>query len=130
MEVEEALPEEQSADQLPAATPVLEGERRPQDGSIADLLAAVFHRRFTVTCTMAGWTDSEALRALPTTLDDDALAAFFAIPTEDRTMLQESLTQLAGIFDPPSNMHHRFAAHRWGEARTQRACVAGTGRIP
>ncbi|CAN0426972.1 unnamed protein product [Lampetra planeri] len=65
---------------------------------------AVFRRQFTATCELAGWTDAEALRALPTTLNDDALGPFYAIPPKDREMLQQALVQMVGIFDPPSNV--------------------------
>ncbi|CAM9842721.1 unnamed protein product [Lampetra planeri] len=75
---------------------------------------APFRRRFTATCDLAGWTDAEALRALLTTLDDDALGALYAIPPKDREMLQQALAQMAGIFDKPSNMRHKFVARRRG----------------
>ncbi|CAN0182100.1 unnamed protein product [Lampetra planeri] len=61
---------------------------------------------------------AEALRALLSALDDDALAAFLTIPPADRTTLQQGLRQMAAIYGPPSNVEHRFAARRQGEAET------------
>ncbi|CAN0138890.1 unnamed protein product [Lampetra fluviatilis] len=74
-----------------------------------------FRRRFTATCDLTGWTKVEELRALPTTLDDNALAAFYAIPPEDRVTLPQAFSQMAAIFDPPSNVRHKFATGRWGK---------------
>ncbi|CAN0179786.1 unnamed protein product [Lampetra planeri] len=51
-------------------------------------------------------------------LDDDALAAFYAIPSEDRVTLPQALAQMAGIFDPPSNVRHKFAVRMQGETGT------------
>ncbi|CAN0227932.1 unnamed protein product, partial [Lampetra fluviatilis] len=79
---------------------------------------AAFHRRFTATCDLAGWSDLEALRAPPTTLDDDALAAFYAIPPDDRRMLPQALAQMAMVFDPLSSMPYKFAARGRGQAET------------
>ncbi|CAM9336749.1 unnamed protein product [Lampetra fluviatilis] len=79
---------------------------------------AAFQQRFSATCELAGWTDVEALRALPNTLDDDALAAFYAIPPTDRTTLSQAYAQMAAIFDPPSNVHQKFATRRRGEIET------------
>ncbi|CAM9876611.1 unnamed protein product [Lampetra planeri] len=50
-----------------------------------------------------GWSEEEALRALPTTLDDDALEVFRAVPEERRAMLQEANGEMAAVFDPPSS---------------------------
>ncbi|CAM9511994.1 unnamed protein product [Lampetra planeri] len=43
-----------------------------------------FHRRFITACRLAEWTEEEALRALPTVLDDEALAALDAIPNKEK----------------------------------------------
>ncbi|CAM9528892.1 unnamed protein product [Lampetra planeri] len=56
-----------------------------------------FQRRFAATRARAGLSDEEALRALPTTLDDDALVAFDSIPPADRATLPQAYTQLAAI---------------------------------
>ncbi|CAN0420902.1 unnamed protein product [Lampetra planeri] len=80
----------------------------------------VFKRRFPTNWTLAGWTDVEALKATPTCLDDDALAAFYAIPPEKRTMLAPAFSQMAAVYDPPSCVRHRFAERRRGEADAPR----------
>ncbi|CAN0377010.1 unnamed protein product [Lampetra planeri] len=67
-----------------------------------------FRRRFAAVCDLSGWTENEALWALPTALDDDALAAFHAIPDEDKSMLSQALAQMGAIFAPPSNKHQKF----------------------
>ncbi|CAM9637042.1 unnamed protein product [Lampetra planeri] len=77
-----------------------------------------FSRRFTVTCALVGWTDREVLQALPTALDEAALGAFFSISAEYRATLQQALMQMAGIFDLPSSMCHRYAMRQWEEAET------------
>ncbi|CAN0252099.1 unnamed protein product [Lampetra planeri] len=77
-----------------------------------------FHCRFSANCKLAGWTEVEVLRALPTALDDDALAAFYAIPRTERVTLPKAFAQMAAIYDPPSNVRHKFALRRWREAET------------
>ncbi|CAN0074959.1 unnamed protein product [Lampetra fluviatilis] len=61
-----------------------------------------------------GWLEAEALRALRTTLDDDSLAAFKAIPEADRETLPRAYAQMTAIFDPPSNARRFFAADAGG----------------
>ncbi|CAM9681838.1 unnamed protein product [Lampetra planeri] len=75
-----------------------------------------FQRHFKASCALVGWSDKEALRALPMALDDDSLAVFEAIPEADRAMLPRAYTQMAAIFDPPSNARRRFVLRRRGEA--------------
>ncbi|CAM9291465.1 unnamed protein product [Lampetra fluviatilis] len=74
-----------------------------------------FQRRFATACTLAGWSNEEAPRALPTTLDDDFLARFDAIPAADRAMLSQACAQMAAIFDPPSNVRQKFMLRTRGE---------------
>ncbi|CAN0023170.1 unnamed protein product [Lampetra planeri] len=59
----------------------------------------------------------EALRALPKALDDDTLAAFDAILSEDKSRLPQALAQMAAIFAPPSNKCQKFTTRRRGEAK-------------
>ncbi|CAM9618637.1 unnamed protein product, partial [Lampetra fluviatilis] len=63
-------------------------------------------------------TEVEVLQALPTTLDGDALAAFYAILPDHRGTFLRAFAQMAAIFDPPSNVRHKFAARRRGETET------------
>ncbi|CAN0412457.1 unnamed protein product [Lampetra fluviatilis] len=51
---------------------------------------------------MAGWSEVEALRALPAALDDDALAALITIPRGDRSTLQQALLRMQAIYGPPA----------------------------
>ncbi|CAN0371922.1 unnamed protein product [Lampetra planeri] len=74
-------------------------------------------RRFITNQDFAGWTEAEALRALPAALDD-VLAAFLTIPPAERAMLQQALAQMAAIYGLPSNVHHRFTARRQREPET------------
>ncbi|CAN0241593.1 unnamed protein product [Lampetra planeri] len=76
-----------------------------------------FEHHFKVACTLFGWSDGEALRALPTALNDDSLVAFEAIPEANRATLPRACTQKAAIFEPPSNTHQRFMLRRRGEAK-------------
>ncbi|CAM9275524.1 unnamed protein product [Lampetra fluviatilis] len=62
--------------------------------------------------------EEEALRALPTALDDNALVAFRAILESDRSTLQRAYAQMAAVFDPPYNARRRFLQWKRGEAET------------
>ncbi|CAM9483357.1 unnamed protein product [Lampetra planeri] len=77
-----------------------------------------FRRHFTANCELAGWTEAEALRVLPTALDDDALATFYAVPPAVRATLLLAFAQMAAIYDPSSNVRHKFTARRRREAET------------
>ncbi|XP_078730870.1 uncharacterized protein LOC144946007 [Lampetra fluviatilis] len=61
---------------------------------------------------MSGWSDTTALRALPATLDDDALAAFTSAPRSSRSTLQAALHLMAKVFGPPSTCRHQFYERR------------------
>ncbi|CAM9804630.1 unnamed protein product [Lampetra planeri] len=61
-----------------------------------------FQRRFLAHQEMSGWTDAEALRALPATLNDDALATLMATPRSDRSTLHAALQLMARVYGPPS----------------------------
>ncbi|CAM9572554.1 unnamed protein product [Lampetra planeri] len=60
---------------------------------------AAFERRFLSHQEMVGWSDAQALRALPATLDDDSLAALISIPKRQRATL---LWRLSDVYGPPS----------------------------
>ncbi|CAM9837619.1 unnamed protein product, partial [Lampetra planeri] len=64
---------------------------------------------FVAACSLAEWTEEEALRALPTALDDDALAALDAIPDEQKT-------KMGAIFAPASAKRHKVSTRKRGEA--------------
>ncbi|CAM9876448.1 unnamed protein product [Lampetra planeri] len=54
---------------------------------------AAFQRRFTTSAKMSGWSEEVALQALPSALDDEALAAFLTVPPADRATPQQALQQ-------------------------------------
>ncbi|CAN0391947.1 unnamed protein product [Lampetra fluviatilis] len=62
---------------------------------LPSLQVFAFARRFVANVEMAGWTADVALQALPSTLDDSALATFFIIPRKDRSTLQKALDRMA-----------------------------------
>ncbi|XP_078474063.1 uncharacterized protein LOC144735528 [Lampetra planeri] len=77
-----------------------------------------FCRRFSAAFKLVGWTEEKALLALPLVLDDDALAAFDAIPDNDKATLTQALQQMGAIFAPLSMKRHKFAMRRQREAET------------
>ncbi|CAM9364252.1 unnamed protein product [Lampetra planeri] len=77
-----------------------------------------FRHQFDAAWLSVGWMEEEALRALPTALDDNALVAFRAILESDRSTLQRAYAQMAAVFDPPYNARRRFLQWKRGEAET------------
>ncbi|CAM9642246.1 unnamed protein product [Lampetra planeri] len=75
----------------------------------------VFKPCFSTSCTLVGRMEEEALKALPTSLNNNALAAFYVIPPAQRSMLQQAFKDMAAVHDPPSSVHNRFAEHQRGE---------------
>lgn len=61
---------------------------------------------------MVGWSDAQALRALPATLDDDSLAALVSIPKRQRSTLQAALRRLSDVYEPSSATRHQFYERR------------------
>ncbi|CAN0173911.1 unnamed protein product [Lampetra planeri] len=79
---------------------------------------ATFQHRFLAHQEMAGSSEAEALRALPAALDDDALAPLITAPKAERSTLQQVLRHMSTIYGPPSDIRHRFADRRKGEAES------------
>ncbi|CAN0282698.1 unnamed protein product [Lampetra fluviatilis] len=50
-----------------------------------------FKRQFLTNADLAGWTEVEALRALPAALNDDALVMFLIIPPSEKATLTQTL---------------------------------------
>ncbi|XP_075919984.1 uncharacterized protein LOC142922927 [Petromyzon marinus] len=73
---------------------------------------AAFQRRFLSHQEMVGWSDAQALRALPATLDDDALASLLTIPRQQRATLQSALRRMSDVYGPPSDVRSRFYDRR------------------
>ncbi|XP_078725340.1 uncharacterized protein LOC144942381 [Lampetra fluviatilis] len=57
---------------------------------------------------MVGWSDAQALRALPATLDDDSLAALISIPKRQRATLQAALQRLSDVYGPSATRHQFY----------------------
>ncbi|CAN0410966.1 unnamed protein product [Lampetra fluviatilis] len=74
-----------------------------------------FQRRFVAHQEMAGWTDNEALCALPAMLDGDALGTLTAAPRSARSMLQSALQVLATVYGPPSDCRQLFYERQKGD---------------
>ncbi|XP_075930398.1 uncharacterized protein LOC142931033 [Petromyzon marinus] len=73
-----------------------------------------FQRRFLAHQEMSGWSDNEALRALPATMDDDALATLVSAPRSSRSTLAAVLRLMATVYGPPSVSRHHFHDRRKG----------------
>ncbi|CAN0093908.1 unnamed protein product [Lampetra fluviatilis] len=74
-----------------------------------------FQRRFLAHQEMAGWTDNEALCALPAMLDGDALGTLTAAPKSARSTLQWALQLLATVYGPPSDCRQLFYERQKGD---------------
>ncbi|XP_032819474.1 uncharacterized protein LOC116947623 [Petromyzon marinus] len=74
-----------------------------------------FHLRFKAEYRSIKWSEHEALRALPTALDDDSLAAFYSIPEADRSSLASACAAMAALYAPPSTIRKKFQLRKWGD---------------
>ncbi|CAN0200434.1 unnamed protein product [Lampetra planeri] len=52
--------------------------------------------------------EEEALDALPTLLDDQALAVFRSIPLEKKKTLKDVYAEMAEVYEPPSDSQQKF----------------------
>ncbi|CAM9371691.1 unnamed protein product [Lampetra planeri] len=59
-----------------------------------------FTWRFRAAYESLDWAESDALRALPTALDDDALAAFYGIPAKICSSLAGAFAAMQDIYEP------------------------------
>ncbi|CAM9771785.1 unnamed protein product [Lampetra fluviatilis] len=75
-------------------------------------------RQFLTNADVAGWSEADALKALPADLDDDTLAAFLASPLSERSTLTQAFYQMAAVFEPPLNTHQKFAMRRRGDGES------------
>ncbi|CAN0179590.1 unnamed protein product [Lampetra planeri] len=90
---------------LPSSTPCrLHMERF--EVTVGDWTA--FTRRFRAAYESLGWTEAEALQALPTALDDDALATFYGLPRGVRLSLSGIFTAMQNIYEPRSVAKRKF----------------------
>ncbi|CAN0105731.1 unnamed protein product [Lampetra planeri] len=63
---------------------------------------STFTWRYEAAFRSVHWMEDAALVALPTVLDDDALAVFRSIPLE-KSMLQGAHAEMAEVYEPPSD---------------------------
>ncbi|CAM9877883.1 unnamed protein product [Lampetra planeri] len=69
---------------------------------------AAFVRQFEAMYQALDWSEAEALKTLPTALNDKALAILKAIPTEWRTTPQTACREIVEAFNPPLNAKKTF----------------------
>ncbi|XP_075908697.1 uncharacterized protein LOC142905656 [Petromyzon marinus] len=67
-----------------------------------------FIRRFRAAYESLNWTESAALRALPTALDDDSLATFNGFPAAVRKTLDGAIAAMRKVYEPRSVAKRRF----------------------
>ncbi|CAM9423576.1 unnamed protein product [Lampetra fluviatilis] len=79
---------------------------------------SAFVRRFEAAYRSVNWMEDQALRALPTALDDDRLAAFWAIPADKKATLQGAYREMAAVYNPPSATRGKFLQRCRGNAET------------
>ncbi|CAM9439766.1 unnamed protein product [Lampetra fluviatilis] len=100
--------------QLLASAACLVERMSPAGAQSSDWMA--FQHHFEAVYISVGWSSDEALRSMPTALDDDSLAVLNYIPVADWATLPQACEQMAAIFDGPSNARRRFLLQRWVEA--------------
>ncbi|CAM9303131.1 unnamed protein product [Lampetra fluviatilis] len=67
------------------------------------LAGGILLPQFLTNAGLAGWTETDALKALPAVLDDNALAAVLTIPPSGRSTLTQMFDKMAAVFAPPLN---------------------------
>ncbi|CAN0118713.1 unnamed protein product [Lampetra fluviatilis] len=60
------------------------------------------------------WTEEEALGALPTVLDDQALAVFRSIPPDKKKTLKDVYAEMAEVYQPLSDTQRKFMPRKRG----------------
>ncbi|CAN0198373.1 unnamed protein product [Lampetra planeri] len=73
---------------------------------------------FEVAYESVGWLMEEALQALPTCLDAQALQAYRSIPPADRATLQAAYQHMAAVFEPSSSACIKFSMRRREEGES------------
>ncbi|CAM9284692.1 unnamed protein product [Lampetra fluviatilis] len=79
--------------------------------------------RFETAFWSVQWSEEEVLVALPTILDDDALAVFRSIPPEKKKMLKSVYAEMADVYEPPSDTRRKFMQRRRGSSESPLAYV-------
>ncbi|XP_078718070.1 uncharacterized protein LOC144935371 [Lampetra fluviatilis] len=109
------LDEEEEPESLASSTPRwLHVERF--EVPVGDWTA--FTRRFRAAYESLGWTEAQALRALPTAMDDDALATFYGLPRGVRLSLPEIFAAMQKIYEPRSVAKCKFQLRRQAEGES------------
>ncbi|CAN0374162.1 unnamed protein product [Lampetra planeri] len=75
-----------------------------------------FRWRFEAAYKSVCWSEEEALIALPTILDNDALAIFRSIPPEKKKTLKEAFAHMAEVYKPSDDRTRKFQHHRRGNS--------------
>ncbi|CAM9674336.1 unnamed protein product [Lampetra fluviatilis] len=91
------------------------GETRPLELIATEGDWSAFTWRFEAAFRSVNSTEEEALNALPTALDDDALAALRAIPADKKATLQRAYAEIA-VYKLPSDTRKKFLQWRRVEA--------------
>lgn len=79
---------------------------------------SAFTWRFESAFRSVRWTDSEALEALPTLLDDVSLAVSRSIPASRKKTLKDAFAEMAEFYEPPSAAHRKIMQRRRGPEET------------
>ncbi|CAM9373078.1 unnamed protein product [Lampetra planeri] len=74
--------------------------------------------RFETAFWSVQWSEEEVLVALPTILDDDALAVFRSIPPEKKKTLKSVYAEMADVYEPPSDTRRKFMQRRRGSSES------------
>ncbi|CAN0438147.1 unnamed protein product [Lampetra fluviatilis] len=64
------------------------------------------------------WSEHEALRVLPTALDDDSLAVFYSILEADRSSLVGACAAMAAIYEPSLTIRRKFQLRKRGDTES------------
>ncbi|CAN0414529.1 unnamed protein product [Lampetra fluviatilis] len=77
-----------------------------------------FTRCFRAVYESLDWVESDALRALPTALDDDALAAFYSISVKVCSLLAGAFAAMQDIYEPRSVAKRKFQLRKWEDTES------------
>ncbi|CAM9282417.1 unnamed protein product [Lampetra fluviatilis] len=77
---------------------------------------SAFRWRFEAAYKFVLWSEEEALIALPTMLDGDALAMFHSIPADKKKTLQQAFQEMAEVYELPDDRMKKFQHRWWGSS--------------
>ncbi|CAN0416798.1 unnamed protein product [Lampetra fluviatilis] len=79
---------------------------------------STFRWRFKAAYKLVRWSEEEALIALPTILDDDALAVFRSISPGKKATLTQAFAEMAEVYEPPDDRTRKCQHHRRGSTES------------